>query len=68
MGNSIHNSASNELKKSELTSFVSFENEGTTPLKDLWEKIVDEMQQKLQSEDDDLVFRVLMPDFNLFVP
>ena len=41
MGNSIHNSPSNELKKDFYTSFIGFENEGASPLKELWEKIVD---------------------------
>ena len=41
MGNSIHNSASSELKKEFFTSYIGFENEGDQPLKQLWESIVD---------------------------
>lgn len=68
MGSTIHNSAQNLLKKEELTSFITFENDASDSLAALWEKIVDEMQQKLSSEDDDQIFRLVLPDFNLFVP
>ena len=38
------------------------------PLQKLWEKICDEMQQKLKDEADERVFRILLPDFNQFIP
>ena len=72
MGSTIHNCADQALKKEEYMSFIEFENESNdpeqTPLQMVWEKIVDKMQSKLSSEDDGCIFRLLLPDFNLFIP
>ena len=78
MGSTIVNSISHKLNKDELLSLVKFDNEikdlkvmgdpKSQPLAILWEQICEEMQKSLSSEDDDKIFRVLLPDFNLFVP
>ena len=71
MSDTITNSISNQLKKSECLSFITFENEVQEqskdlqyPLQALWEKICDEMQSKLNNESDDKIFRILLPDLN----
>jgi hypothetical protein len=35
---------------------------------DLWEQIADAIQNNLSSEDDDSIFRILLPNFNQFMP
>ena len=39
----------------------------TQTLNELWEKVVESIQNNLSSESDDRVFRLLIPNFHLFI-
>lgn len=73
MGDTIHNSLSNKLNKDELLHLLRFSNQNgeasaQTALDLLWHQLVEKVQSCLKDESDDAVFRVLLPDLNLFVP
>ena len=74
MASTVQNSLSHKLDKDECLTLIQFDNEcyekdpTTHPLHRLWETICEQMQAKLGGEDDDRIFRLVLPDFNLFIP
>lgn len=72
MGDTFHSSLSNKLMKKELLHVLRFDNLATDsnkqPLDALWNSLVEKLQSLLSDEADDVIFRVLLPDFNLAMP
>jgi hypothetical protein len=70
MGETIQNSLSHKLNKDSLTHLIKFnwETNDGNPLDKLWDRIVETMQSCLEREDDDKIFRLLLPDLHLFTP
>jgi len=74
MAATVQNSPSHKLNKEDNLTLIQFDNEcygkdaSKHPLHCLWETICEGMQQKLENEEDDRIFRLVLPDFNLFIP
>ncbi len=66
MGKAFANSSSHVINKEEYTAVMKFDAESDN-YQELWEKLVEQIQNHLSSENDDRVFRLLMPNFNLFI-
>eukprot|EP00347_Sterkiella_histriomuscorum_P018973 403343453 len=66
MGNTYSNSMSSQLKKDEMTVFMKYDTQNTNYI-DLWEQVCEQVQNHLESENDDRIFRFLIPDFHLFL-
>ena len=67
MGAAFANSASHQLRKDELLVHLKYDGE-TSNLVELWERLLEQVQNHLAEENDDRIFRLLLPNFNLFIP
>ena len=62
MGNAVANQATTALRKDLLVQIKA----ETQDLVTLWETICNEVQNHLASEDDNTLFRLLLPNFDLY--
>lgn len=65
MGNSVANQASHPLKKDQMLLHLNYDKSQSS-LTELWESICNEIQNNLASEEDNTLFRLLLPNFDLF--
>ncbi len=63
MGTSITNQPTTVLRKEELLLHLKYDQSSLT---NLWEAICNEIQNNLEKEDDNTIFRVLIPNFDVF--
>ena len=66
MGSAFANSMSHQLNKEDYIIHLKFDSESQT-LNDLWERVVEAVQNNLASENDDRIFRILLPNFHMFL-
>ena len=65
MGKSVANETSHLLDKEGLMIHTPFDQENAEHnLINLWENICEQIQNHLEKEDDDRVFRLLLPNFD----
>ena len=68
MGNAVANESSHLLNKDGLMIHTAYDQERQeSNLIDLWENICEQIQNHLDKEDDDRVFRLLLPNFDQFM-
>mmetsp|Transcript_24597 Transcript_24597/g.38202 ORF Transcript_24597/g.38202 Transcript_24597/m.38202 type:complete len:150 (-) Transcript_24597:437-886(-) len=67
MGDTISGSLSHKLDKKTLNKVLTFDSSAHS-LDQLWEQVCEAMQSKLSNEEDDRLFRLLLPDLNQFIP
>ena len=68
MGNAVANESSHLLNKEELVIRAPYDQEQPeSNLIDLWENICEQIQNHLEKEDDDRIFRLLLPNFDQFM-
>jgi len=68
MGKAVANLPSHQLNKEQFVVHLPFDQENPeTSLVTLWDEIGEEIQNNLASEEDDCIFRLLLPDFNQFL-
>ena len=69
MGNSVANQTSMLLHKDSFLNHMKFDlDDQQQTLVTLWERICESVQNYLDQEDDDRIFRLLLPDFDRFIP
>ena len=69
MGKSVANNPAHALNSKELLIHLQMEeDEEKRSLVDLWETICEQIQGALANESDDSIFRILIPNFESFLP
>lgn len=66
MGSAFANSMSHQLNKEEYTIHLKYDAESQS-LNELWERVVEAVQNNLASENDDRIFRILLPNFHMIL-
>jgi hypothetical protein len=68
IGKAVANLPSQSLNVQELLLHLRFDQDEKSSLIDLWETICEQIQSNLADESDDRIFRILMPNFETFLP